>query len=72
MAFGITQNERIAAGPLKMIELLSGPGFNDDDEVWQGDANGWVIGEMPDPDDGEYEMIATVGELLAEYSEAVQ
>lgn len=70
MAFGITERERRAAGPLKMIELLSG--FGNDDEVWQGDAGDWVIGEMPDSDDGEYEMIATVGELLAEYREAVQ
>lgn len=72
MAFGITQDERIKAGPLKMIELLSGPGFGDDDEVWQGDAGDWLIGEMPDPDDGEYEMVATVGELLAEYREGAQ
>jgi len=67
MGFGITQDERRAAGPLGMIALLDGPGFSDDDEVWEGEACDWVIGDMPDPEDGEYEMIGLVGDLLAEY-----
>lgn len=71
MSIGITQRERQEMGPLGVIALLNGLGLSGDDEVWQGDACDWVIGEMPDPDDGEYEMIATVGELLAEYRDAV-
>jgi len=69
MGFSITLVERRAAGGRGMIALLDC--FGTDDEVWQGDAADWVIGEMPNPDDGDYEMIALVGELLAEYREAV-
>jgi hypothetical protein len=65
----MTQNERQQLGPFGMIDALSK--IDSDAEVWEGESRDWVIGEMPDPDDGEYEMIATVGELLAEYREAI-
>jgi hypothetical protein len=65
----ITQVERERKGPFGMIEFLTV--LSADAEVWQGDSNDWVIGAMPDPDDGEYEMIATVAELLVEYREAI-
>jgi hypothetical protein len=65
----MTQNERQQLGPFGMIDALSK--IDSDAEVWQGEACDWVIGEMPDPDDGEYKLIATVGELLAEYRESI-
>ena len=65
----MTQNERHQLGPFGMLDALGK--IDSDAEVWQGESCDWVIGEMPDPEDGEYELIATVGELIAEYREAI-
>jgi len=65
----MTQDERQQLGTFGMIEALSA--FDTDTEVWEGGARDWAIGEMPDPEDGEYELISTVGDLIAEYEEAI-
>lgn len=64
MAFSISQEERKAAGPVGMLALFQSPGFSNA-EVWQNDSKDWLIG-TPDEDE-VWEMVATVGELIAEY-----
>jgi hypothetical protein len=64
----ITQHERWRRGALGVIDFLSV--LSTDAEVWQNDGRDWVVGAMPDPDDGEYEMIGTVADILVDYLEA--
>ena len=61
----MTLEERQKYGPVGMIEMLSG--IDPDAEIWQGDSNDWIIGDMPSSEDGEYALIGRVSNAIAEY-----
>lgn len=70
--WAMTKDERDRIGALGVLaslkELVAEQGA--DVEVWEDDSRAWTS-EMPDPEDGGAWIIATAGELLAEYTEAV-
>lgn len=70
--WAMTKDEREQVGPLGVLAALESlvASQGADVEVWENDSRVWAS-EMPDPEDGEAWVIATAGDLLAEYREAV-
>jgi hypothetical protein len=69
--WGLTKQEREQMGPLGILASLEALVAEQgaDVEIWEDDSRAWSD-EMPDPE-ADAHIIATSGELLAEYREAV-
>lgn len=70
--FGITQDQIRKGGFAGMVEILGQ--FDDDTEVWEGDARDLLIGDADEMDEDEaaqYRLIGTVAEVRQQYADLV-
>ena len=70
--FGITQREISKTSKAAMAAMFEN--FDDDTQVWEGDARDLLIGdesELDEDDAAQYRLIGTCGELAQQYRDLV-